>query len=123
MRCTSYALVLSLISLGSVHAKETQKLALAVPAQPAAIPALRLSAGDLARYDRMRKAGKALTAISVLSHVASVPLLVFAFFDSYESAMENSKLPETAEFGHAQSELLDEPMIFTDLDVVSDESL
>ena len=41
----------------------------------------------------------------------STRYLIFAFFDSYESAMENSKLPETAEFGHAQSEFLDEPML------------
>jgi quinol monooxygenase YgiN len=45
---------------------------------------------------------------------------VFAFFDSYESAMENSNLPETTEFGRKQSALLDGPMEFTDLDVVDD---
>ena len=45
---------------------------------------------------------------------------VFAFFDSYESAMENSNLPETTEFGHKQSALLDGPMEFTDLDVIDD---
>jgi hypothetical protein len=47
---------------------------------------------------------------------------VFAFFDSYESAMENSNLPETTEFGQKQSALLDGPMQFTDLDVVDDRS-
>jgi hypothetical protein len=46
--------------------------------------------------------------------------LVFAFFDSYESAMENSNLPETTEFGQKQSALLDGPMQFTDLDVVDE---
>jgi len=46
--------------------------------------------------------------------------LVLAFFDSYESAMVNSNLPETGEFGRKQSELLDAPMVFTDLDVVDD---
>ena len=45
---------------------------------------------------------------------------VFAFFDSYESAMENSNLPETTEFGQKQSALLDGPMEFTDLDVIDD---
>jgi quinol monooxygenase YgiN len=46
--------------------------------------------------------------------------LVFAFFDSYESAMENSNLPETSAFGEKQSALLDGPMEFTDLDVIDD---
>ena len=44
--------------------------------------------------------------------------LILAFFDSYESAMENSNLPETAEFGRKQNELLDAPMAFTDLEVL-----
>jgi quinol monooxygenase YgiN len=48
--------------------------------------------------------------------------LVIAFFDSYESAMVNSNLPETAEFGEKQGALLDTPMAFTDLDVVDDRS-
>ena len=47
---------------------------------------------------------------------------VIAFFDSYESAMANSNLPETAEFGQKQAALLDSPMGFTDLDVVDDQS-
>ena len=48
--------------------------------------------------------------------------LVLAFFDSYESAMENSNLPETTEFGQKQALLLDAPMAFTDLDVIDDRS-
>jgi len=48
--------------------------------------------------------------------------LILAFFDSYESAMENSNLPETNEFGQKQAALLDGPMVFTDLDVVDDRS-
>jgi hypothetical protein len=48
--------------------------------------------------------------------------LILAFFDSYESAMENSNLPETNEFGQRQGALLDSPMTFTDLDVVDDRS-
>ena len=47
---------------------------------------------------------------------------ILAFFDSYESAMVNSNLPETTEFGRKQQELLDAPMRFTDLDVVDDRS-
>lgn len=46
--------------------------------------------------------------------------LVLAFFDSYESAMENSNLPETAEFADRQVALLDGPPTFYDLDVVED---
>jgi hypothetical protein len=48
--------------------------------------------------------------------------LVFAFFDSYESAMQNSGLPETTAFGQKQAELMDRPLGFTDLDVVTDSS-
>src|SRR5690242_11205215 len=48
--------------------------------------------------------------------------LVLAFFDSYESAMKNSNLPETTEFGQKQSGLLDGPMQFIDLDVIDDHS-
>jgi len=46
--------------------------------------------------------------------------VVLAFFDSYESAMTNSNLPETSDFGQKQSALLDGPMQFTDLDVIED---
>ena len=46
--------------------------------------------------------------------------LIFAFFDSYESAMKNSNLPETNEFGQKQAALLDAPMTFTDLDIIEE---
>jgi quinol monooxygenase YgiN len=46
--------------------------------------------------------------------------VVLAFFDDYESAMANSNLPETGEFGQKQQALLDAPMVFTDLDVIED---
>jgi hypothetical protein len=48
--------------------------------------------------------------------------LVLAFFDSYESAMANSNLAETTEFGQKQAAVLDEPMRFTDLDIIEDHS-
>jgi quinol monooxygenase YgiN len=48
--------------------------------------------------------------------------VVLAFFDSYESAMENSNLPETAEFAEKLMALLDGPPTFHDLDVVHDRS-
>ena len=38
-------------------------------------------------------------------------------FDSYESAMENSKRPETAEFAEQMSKLCDGPPNFYNLDV------
>jgi hypothetical protein len=46
--------------------------------------------------------------------------VLVAFYDSYESAMENSNLPETGDFSARQSALLDAPMVFHDLDVVRD---
>ena len=41
-------------------------------------------------------------------------------FDSYESAMENSKRPETAEFAEQMSKLCDGPPNFLNLDVRHD---
>ena len=46
--------------------------------------------------------------------------VILAFFDSYESAMANSDLPETSEFGQKQGALVDGPIQFTDLDVIDD---
>ena len=46
--------------------------------------------------------------------------VTMAFFDSYESAMENSKLPVTQEFSQRMGELADGPPTFVDLDVVDD---
>jgi len=46
--------------------------------------------------------------------------LTIVFFDSYESAMENSKLPETAEFAQRLGALMSGPPTFHDLDVVED---
>jgi hypothetical protein len=48
--------------------------------------------------------------------------VVLAFFDDYESAMVNSTLPETNEFGQKQQALLDAPIQFTDLDIIDDRS-
>ena len=39
-------------------------------------------------------------------------------FDSYESAMENSKRPETAAFAAKMAELCDGPPVFRNLDVL-----
>ena len=46
--------------------------------------------------------------------------MVIVFFDSYESAMENSNLPEVNEFSQKMSELLDGPPTFYNLDVAED---
>lgn len=43
-----------------------------------------------------------------------------AFFDSYESAMENSNDPVTQEFAQKMGALADGPPTFRDLDVVED---
>lgn len=45
--------------------------------------------------------------------------VVAVLFDSYESAMENSNLPETSEFAAKQAELCTSTA-FRDLDVLSD---
>ncbi len=47
---------------------------------------------------------------------------MIVFFDSYESAMENSNLPETQAFAESLAALLDGPPTFLDLDVVEDRS-
>ena len=48
--------------------------------------------------------------------------VILAFFDSYESAMENSKLPETQAFAEKQGALVDGAMTFSDLDVIDEHS-
>jgi quinol monooxygenase YgiN len=45
---------------------------------------------------------------------------ILAFFDSYESAMANSNLPETAALAEKQMALLDAPPNFIDLDVIEE---
>ena len=45
--------------------------------------------------------------------------VVIVFFDSYESAMENSALPATGKFASEVGTLVD-GMAFTDLDVLED---
>lgn len=66
--------------------------------------------------------GKRTTRRAIITRDRNDPErhLVLVFFDSYESAMENSRLPETNEFGQKQGALLDGPMTFTDLEVIDD---
>lgn len=49
--------------------------------------------------------------------------LQVVFFDSYESAMENSNLPVTQEFARRMMALSDGPPTFYNLDVVEDRAL
>src|SRR5437588_783150 len=44
------------------------------------------------------------------------------FFDSYESAMQNSSLPETQQFSQEMMKFADGPPTFHDLDVIDDRS-
>jgi hypothetical protein len=44
------------------------------------------------------------------------------FFDSYESAMENSRLPETQSLSEEMMSMVDGPATFHDLDVIDDQS-
>jgi quinol monooxygenase YgiN len=46
--------------------------------------------------------------------------VLVALFDSYESAMENSQLPETDQMAQKQTKLLDGPPVFSDLDVIDE---
>jgi hypothetical protein len=46
--------------------------------------------------------------------------LVIVFFDSYESAMENSNNPVTQEFAEKMTALADGPPTFFNLDVIDD---
>lgn len=48
--------------------------------------------------------------------------VVLAFFDDYESARTNSKLPETGDFAKKQQALAEAPATFVDLDVIDDQT-
>jgi quinol monooxygenase YgiN len=48
--------------------------------------------------------------------------VIIAFFDSYESAMQNSQLPATSEFAERQRALIDGEPAFRDLDVIEDQA-
>ena len=49
--------------------------------------------------------------------------LAMVFFDSYESAMENSRLPETEAIAAQYSVFVDGQPVFHDLDIIADEQL
>ncbi len=47
---------------------------------------------------------------------------MMVFFDSYESAMANSEMPETQASAKVFAELADSPPTFRDIDIVDDRS-
>jgi hypothetical protein len=86
------------------------------------------------RFDEMRKledewataAGADSTARRVITGADrddSGRYVQVVFFDSYESAMENSNLPETQEFAARWAELTLGPPTFVDLDVIDDHEI
>ena len=66
--------------------------------------------------------GKRTVRREILAQDRSDPGRYFAvvFFDSYESAMKNSGLPETQAVGEQYAKLSDGPPVFYDLDVIED---
>ncbi len=79
---------------------------------------------ELDREWERRTEGRRTTRRSIITRDRNDPTryLVLVFFDSYESAMENSQLPETAEFADRYRALAGESMEFHDLDVIDDRS-
>jgi O-phosphoseryl-tRNA(Cys) synthetase len=66
--------------------------------------------------------GKRTVRREVLARDRSDPSRCFAmvFFDSYESAMENSALPETLAAAEQYAKMSDGPPVFYDLDIIED---
>ena len=66
--------------------------------------------------------GKRTLRRELIARDRSDPGRYFAvvFFDSYESAMENSALPETQAVAEQYAKLSDGPPVFYDLDVLGD---
>ena len=88
----------------------------------------RTSRGDeieaLSETSRTRTEGRSTVRRSIETQDRDDPsrFMVIVFFDSYESAMENSNLPETDEFSQKMMELVDGPPTFHNLDVVEDKT-
>jgi quinol monooxygenase YgiN len=68
--------------------------------------------------------GKRTVRRSILTRDRNDPdrHVLIVFFDSYESAMENSNLPETAQLAEKQVALLEGPPSFSDLEVLEEHS-
>ena len=71
---------------------------------------------------RLRASARCATAIIAQDRNDPDRYVILAFFDSYESAMENSELPETQAFAQRQASLLEGTPVFHDLDVIDDRS-
>jgi hypothetical protein len=69
-------------------------------------------------------AGKRTVRRSVMCRDRNDPNRYFniVFFDSYESAMQNSALPETQRLAAQLAKAVDGPPVFHDLDVIEDRS-
>ena len=66
--------------------------------------------------------GKRTVRRELLAHDRSDPSRFFAvvFFDSFESAMENSGLPDTQAAAEQYAKMSDLPPVFFDLDILED---
>jgi hypothetical protein len=92
---------------------------------------IQIIEGRTSRYDEMkaltqdfreRTEGESTVRRSIETKDRDDPsrFMVLVFFDSYESAMENSNRPETDEFSQKMAELVDGPPTFHNLDVIED---
>lgn len=79
---------------------------------------------DLDRQWRKATEGKRTLRREVVAKDRNDPTryVVLAFFDDFGSAMENSNLPETQEFAGRFNDFTDQPVRFSDLDVIEDRS-
>lgn len=77
-------------------------------------------------HDQWRQAteGKRTLRREVLARDRERPdhYVALAFFDSYESAMRNSRLPETEAAAEQFQKLSEDPMTFSNLEVIEDQS-
>lgn len=71
---------------------------------------------------RQATEGKRTTRRAIVTRDRNDPdrCLIVVFFDSYESAMTNSALPETQAFAQKWAAAVDGPLGFYDLDVIED---
>lgn len=81
-------------------------------------------AGDIDEQWWRATEGKRTVRRELMARDRSDPSRYFAivFFDSYESAMENSRLPETMAAAEQYAKLSDGPPVFYDLEILGDRS-
>jgi hypothetical protein len=72
---------------------------------------------------RSASEGKRTLRRSIVARDRSNPKrhVILAFFDSFESAMENSELPETKEFASKFDGFTEGPITFSDFDIIEDQ--